>query len=82
MSKLTNKGICPYCNIEMIRGYLNTCATIWSENSHLISLLPGRNEKYALKLGTPLFSAHTIESDFCTQCKRIIIDASKYKNNY
>ena len=72
---------CPYCDVEMIHGYLNCGLTIWSERKHKISLLPDGNEKYALHLGTPMLSPHHVESDCCPQCKRIIIDSSDYESN-
>ena len=31
---------CPFCNTEMIPGYLNSGAAIWSERKHKISMLP------------------------------------------
>ena len=72
---------CPFCNTEMIRGYLNCGNAIWSERKHKISTLPDGKEKYALKLDVPLLSPNQVESDCCPNCKRIIIDASKYENN-
>ena len=39
---------CPYCDVEMIPGFLNCGNTIWSERKHKISTLPGGKEKYAL----------------------------------
>ena len=72
---------CPFCNTEMIRGYLNCGNAIWSERKHKISTLPDNKEKYALKLDVPLLSPNQIESDCCPNCKRIIIDASEYENN-
>ena len=72
---------CPYCNIEMIHGYLQGGLMIWSNRKHKISLLPSNQEKYALSLKTPWATHHSIESDCCPQCKRIIIDSSNYKNN-
>ena len=72
---------CPFCNTEMIRGYLNCGNAIWSERKHKISTLPDGKEKYALKLDVPLLSPNQVESDCCPNCKRIIIDASEYENN-
>ena len=72
---------CPYCNSEMLHGYLNCGTAIWSERKHKLSTLPGKKEKYALHLGTPLVSPHHIESFCCPKCKRIIIDAANYENN-
>lgn len=72
---------CPFCNTEMLHGYLNSGAAIWSERRHKISMLPDGKEKYALKLGTPLMSPHHVESYCCPECKRIIIDSSEYENN-
>ena len=72
---------CPYCDNEMIKGYLNCGAAIWSERKHKISLLPDGKEKYALKLNTPLVSPNHVESFICPECKNIIIDANMYENN-
>ncbi len=72
---------CPFCNTEMINGYLNCGNAIWSERKHKISTLPDSKEKYALKLDVPLFSPNHIESECCPGCKRIIINASDYENN-
>ena len=72
---------CPYCNTEMISGYLNCGNAIWSERNHKISTLPDSEEKYALHLGPPLFSPHHIESFCCPECKKMIIDVADYENN-
>lgn len=71
---------CPYCNTEMIHGYLNCGTTIWSERKHKISTLPNNKEKYALYLGVPM-SMHYVESDCCPKCKMLIIDTKEYENN-
>ena len=72
---------CPFCNSEMLQGYLNSGAAIWSERKHKISMLPDGKERYSLKLGVPLVSPHHVESYCCPACKRIIIDSSEYENN-
>lgn len=72
---------CPFCDIEMLHGYLNCGTTIWSERKHKISLLPNGKEKYALHLGQSVLSLHQIESYCCPNCKKIIIDATGYENN-
>lgn len=72
---------CPFCNTEMIRGYLNCGITLWSERKHKISLLPDGNEKYALHLSQPMLSPHHVESFCCPNCKKIIIDAADYENH-
>lgn len=72
---------CPYCDIEMLHGYLNCGNAIWSERKHKISTLPDGKEKYALHLETPMLSPHQIESYCCTNCKRIIIETEDYENN-
>ena len=72
---------CPFCNTEMICGYLNCGTTLWSERKHKISLLPDGNEKYALHLSQPMLSPHHVESFCCPNCKKIIIDAADYENN-
>ncbi len=72
---------CPFCDVEMLHGYLNCGTTIWSERKHKISTLPDEKEKYALHLDVPMFSPHHVESDCCPKCKRIIVDSSRYENN-
>ena len=73
---------CPYCNTEMIHGYLNCGNAIWSERKHKISTLPDGEEKYTLNLGVPLFSTHHVESYCCPCCKKIIIDVNPYESNF
>lgn len=70
---------CPFCNVEMIHGYLNCGMTLWSTKKHKISLLTDDDETFSLQLGKPALSPHHIESDCCPKCKRIIIDSSGYK---
>lgn len=72
---------CPYCNGEMIRGYLNCGLAIWSDRKHKLSLLPDSKERYALRLKQPLASPNHVPSDYCPQCKRLIIDCSSYETN-
>lgn len=71
----------PYCNTEMIQGYLNCGSVIWSERKHKISTLPDSKEKYTLHLGAPIVSPNHIESYCCPNCKKLIIDTSNYENN-
>lgn len=73
---------CPYCNTDMIHGYLNTGMTIWSERKHKISLLPDGNEMYALRLKQPMLSPHQVESYCCPKCKKLIIAIDKYEHNF
>ena len=72
---------CPYCNSDMLPGFLNCGNAIWSERKHKISTLPGRKEKYALHLDVPLMSPHHIPSNCCPVCKKIIIDVFDYEYN-
>jgi hypothetical protein len=72
---------CPFCDVEMLHGYLNCGAAIWSQRKHKLSMLPDGKEIYALHLETPMLSANYVESDCCPKCKRIILDASGYENN-
>ena len=72
---------CPFCDAEMLHGYLNCGNAIWSERKHKISTLPDTKEKYAFHLGTPLLSPHHVECDCCPSCKRLIVDTSDYENN-
>lgn len=72
---------CPYCGKEMIHGYLNCGAVLWSEKKHKVSLNADDKELYALQLGKPLVSPHHIQSDICPKCKRIILDSSGYNNS-
>ena len=72
---------CPFCNTEMLHGYLNCGSVIWSERKHILTTRPNRKEKYALFLGTPLTSPHQIESDCCPKCGKLIIDTDGYERN-
>ena len=72
---------CPYCETEMLYGYLNCGNVIWSQRKHKVSTLPDGDEKYALSLGVPWLSPHHVESYCCPNCKKIIIDAADYENN-
>jgi len=72
---------CPYCDIDMLKGYLNCGAALWSERKHKISLLPDGQERYALKLRTPAVSPNHIESYICPKCKIIIMDVNNYESN-
>lgn len=72
---------CPFCNVEMLHGWLNCGAAIWSERKHKLSMLPNGTETYALHLETPWFAPNQVESHCCPKCKRIIMDASEYENN-
>lgn len=71
----------PYCGMEMIHGYLNCGAVLWSEKKHKVSMIADDQELYALQLGKPLMSPHHIQSDICPKCKRIILDSSGYSSN-
>ncbi|MDO4732739.1 MAG: PF20097 family protein [Bacillota bacterium] len=71
---------CPFCGVEMLHGYLNCGASLWSERKHRFSLLPDGKEKYALRLGVPSFLPNYVESDCCPECKKIILDSSAYEN--
>lgn len=72
---------CPFCNTEMIHGYLNTGMTIWSERKHKIILHPDGDETYALRLKHPMLSPHQVESYCCPKCKKLIIDIDNYEHN-
>ena len=71
---------CPFCQTEMLDGYLNCGNLIWSERRHKISTNADTTERYALNLPTPLLSPHQIKSTCCPRCKHIIIDASEYEH--
>lgn len=72
---------CPFCGAEMVRGYLNCGLALWSTRKHRVSLLPGGEERYALRLKQPLLAPNHVESDCCPNCKRLIIDAAAYESN-
>ena len=55
----------PYCNTEMIQGYLNCGMLIWSDKKHKLSLCVDDTERYARKLGKTMLSLHHVESDCC-----------------
>ena len=71
---------CPFCDVEMLHGWLNCGGVIWSERKHKLSIMPDGKEKYALYLEVPLLSPNQVESDCCPKCKRIIVDASGYEH--
>ena len=71
---------CPFCNIDMLHGYLHCDTAIWSERKHRISTKPDSKEKYALHLEAPMMYLNQIESDRCPKCKRFIMDTSDYEN--
>lgn len=71
---------CPFCDVEMLHGWLNCGAALWSERKHKLSIMPDGKEKYALYLEVPLLSPNQVESDCCPKCKRIIVDASGYEH--
>ena len=71
---------CPFCDVEMLHGWLNCGAALWSERKHKLSIVPDGKEKYALYLEVPLLSPNQVESDCCPKCKRIIVDASGYEH--
>ena len=72
---------CPVCDMEMLPGYLNCGAAIWSERKHTMSLIPDRKERYALYLGTPMVTPHHVEGYCCPKCKRIILNGAGHPNN-
>lgn len=71
---------CPFCNTEMLHGYLHCRGAIWSEKENKYSILPTHKEKYALRL-TPLLTSH-VESHCCPKCKKLIVDTEDYENNF
>lgn len=72
---------CPFCDIEMIQGYLNCGLALWSTRKHKISLLPDSKEQYAFRLKQPMVSPNHVKSDYCSKCKRMIIDCTEYESN-
>ena len=71
---------CPFCETEMLQGYFQTGAAIWSERKHKLSLNPDSKEKYAFRLKVPLTTPNSIESWCCPNCKKLIIDTSEYEH--
>ena len=71
---------CPFCDVEMLHGWLNCGGALWSERKHKLSIMPDGKEKYALYLEVPMLSPNQVESDCCPKCKRIIVDASGYEH--
>lgn len=65
---------CPYCKCEMKKGILYTgvqSAPYWKEAGIKRDIL---SEKGKLPMKSKLFS-NTIESFYCSFCKKLIIDA-------
>lgn len=56
---------CPFCDIDMIHGYLNCGENVWCTQKHKMSLNVSNDENYALQLGRPMISPHHVESDYC-----------------
>ena len=76
-----NEMKCPFCDTEMLQGYLNCGSVIWSTRKHKLSLLPNDKEKYAFRLKSPMVSPHRVSSSYCPKCKRMIIDCAEYESN-
>ena len=72
---------CPFCDAEMIQGYLNCGLALWSTRKHKLSLLPDDKEQYAFRLKQPLASPNHVSRSYCPQCKRLIIDCAEYDSN-
>lgn len=72
---------CPFCDIEMLQGYLNCGLALWSIRKHKISLLPDDKEQYAFRLKQPIMSPNHVSSCYCPKCKRMIIDCTEYESN-
>ena len=73
--------LCPYCGVEMLHGYLNCGAALWSDRRHVVSLNPDGEERWALRLKVPMVTPNCVESDCCPRCRRIILDASPYESH-
>ena len=56
-------------------------AALWSERKHAVRLNPDGEERYALRLKTPMVTPNCVESDCCPRCRRIILDASPYESS-
>ena len=72
---------CPYCDTEMLSGYLNSGPLLWTVEKHKFNLNPKLREKYAFYLKKPMFIYHSLESYCCSNCKKIIIDVSEYEHH-
>ena len=72
---------CPFCDADMLQGYLNCGMVLWSTRKHKISLLPNDKEQYAFQLKRPLVSPHHISSHYCPKCKRMIVECEGYGSN-
>ena len=72
---------CPWCDVEMIHGYLIADKALWSDKRHTFSLLPRRGERWTLRLGPKFFAPNHVESDCCPRCRRIVLSAEYYDGN-
>ena len=72
---------CPFCDTEMLHGYLNSGPVIWSVRKHFLSTQPDWKEKYAFHLGSSMLAPHQTESYCCPKCKKLIIDVAPFRNN-
>ena len=67
---------CPYCNSEMILGYIQCRDGVsWSEKMRLIAAIPPlSSSSIILSSGEGAFSGSAVEAYRCAECKKIIID--------
>lgn len=70
---------CPYCNTEMILGYIQCRDGVyWSKRKRLVAALPALDESAVLLSSKDgMFSISAAKAYRCYKCNKIIIDLSK-----
>ena len=68
--------MCPYCNNEMLNGYLQSTHDIfWSKKRHkLAPLLSFTLDSDDLCVADGGFTVASVQSQYCPKCKKIILD--------
>lgn len=66
---------CPYCDKEMIAGYIQSSGHIyWSENIRKVAGIPPRKNGMCISDNTGMGSGHMAKAVFCKECRKIIMD--------
>lgn len=64
---------CPYCNKEMIKGYIQ-CQTdiIWTPKKHALTTILDKDQIILAR--SNFLSGSTLISYICKDCKKVVID--------
>lgn len=64
--------ICPCCNVEMEKGYLQAGQImLWAKKKHKVSLLPKEGEVLIAK---DYFFGVALDAYICKGCKKVVAD--------